>query len=159
MQRQSVYQRRGGWLNDRETGLEGNTRGPSVSGPADFLRRHGTVLLFVGIYFAIGAWTLTGMHDWGGDFSLYIAEARAIAENGTIVEPDYVHLGRLSPVTYPPGLPLLLAPVYAMFGLDFQMLKLPPIRFPVSRTTRDLRSSLPDSFPWHCACHGPVVCA
>src|SRR5690349_19487285 len=58
-------------------------------------------------------------HDWGDDFAQYIHQAKNITtgtsqqQTGYIYIPEFLHLG---PPTYPVGFPLLLAPVYAMFG-------------------------------------------
>ncbi len=69
-------------------------------------------------------------HDWGGDFSLYIAQAQAIL-NGT-VEVLYeenkfmvLHSSRFAgPYLYPFGFPVLLSGIYYIVGLDFVALKL-----------------------------------
>jgi hypothetical protein len=58
-------------------------------------------------------------HDWGDDFAQYIHQAKNIItgvsqkETGYMYNPEFLHLG---PPTYPVGFPLLLAPVYAVFG-------------------------------------------
>jgi hypothetical protein len=58
-------------------------------------------------------------HDWGGDFAMYISQARNIAEGlpqsdtHYLFNDDYPVLG---PPAYPVGFPLLLAPVYALMG-------------------------------------------
>jgi len=58
-------------------------------------------------------------HDWGGDFAMYIIQAKNIAQgnpqysNYYLYNTDYQVLG---PPAYPAGFPLLLAPVYALFG-------------------------------------------
>jgi 4-amino-4-deoxy-L-arabinose transferase-like glycosyltransferase len=81
--------------------------------------------LATGIFYATH---LTNGHDWGDDFSQYIAHARSIAEGkvykdtGYIQNPDYV----LGPEVYPPVFPLLLAPVYSIAGLNLAALKLVP---------------------------------
>lgn len=63
-------------------------------------------------------------HNFGGDFSQYIAQAISIAEgsvetqiqnNSFIIESSQTTLG---PKIYPWGLPLLLAPVYELFGFN-----------------------------------------
>jgi hypothetical protein len=65
-------------------------------------------------------------HAWGDDFSMYILHARAIAEGRSyadtpyIYNPDYAFLG---PPAYPPIVPLLLAPVYYVAGLDLVAMK------------------------------------
>lgn len=68
--------------------------------------------------------------DWGGDFSLYISHARNLSEGRPYADTGYIvnpYARSLSPATYPPLFPLLLAPLYGKFGLDFSMLKLPGI--------------------------------
>ena len=58
-------------------------------------------------------------HDWGDDFAQYIHQAKNITagipqqQTGYIYNPEFHHLG---PPAYPVGFPLLLAPVYAIFG-------------------------------------------
>lgn len=73
---------------------------------------------------------LDGGHNWGGDFSEYIAQARAIV-TGTIDEQvrnnSYIisNSTPLGDVVYPWGFPLMLTPFYALFGKSFFFLKLP----------------------------------
>lgn len=93
-----------------------------ITGP---LRRHWVMVLFVAAYGVVGVATLDGLQHWGDDFALYIAQARALIETGTILDPDYVHNRWIGPRTYPPGLSVLLAPVYAAVGIDLKWLKLP----------------------------------
>ncbi len=58
-------------------------------------------------------------HDWGDDFAQYIHQAKNIVEHvlqdqtGYIYNAEYPLLG---PCVYPIGLPILLAPVYAIWG-------------------------------------------
>lgn len=58
-------------------------------------------------------------HDWGGDFAMYIMQASNIvhgvpqSETPYIYNPDNPVLG---PPAYPVGFPLLISPVYAIFG-------------------------------------------
>ncbi len=58
---------------------------------------------------------------WGGDFALYINQAIHIADGLPQKELGYIynpfHPG-LSPIVYPVGWPLLIAPVYTIFGFD-----------------------------------------
>lgn len=64
-------------------------------------------------------------HDWGGDFSLYIAHARNIAlgqdYNAVNYIPENPEKGvpLHGPAAYPPGFPLVLAPVYRFAGLNY----------------------------------------
>ncbi len=72
---------------------------------------------------------LTQGHNWGGDFSAYIMQAMSVVDGNV---DDFVLRNRFAmqmsseavgPVTYPWGFPLLLAPVYALAGLDVQVFK------------------------------------
>lgn len=71
--------------------------------------------------------TLRDGHAWGDDFAQYvrhaqnIVEGRGYSETGYIYNPDYADLG---PRGYPPGLPLFLAPVVALRGVDFFAMKI-----------------------------------
>src|SRR4051812_42341810 len=70
--------------------------------------------------------TLRPGHEWGDDFSLYVAHARNLAEGRPYADTGYLYnpnFPSLSPRTYPPVFPLLLAPVYAVFGLDLAAMK------------------------------------
>ncbi|WP_207394534.1 ArnT family glycosyltransferase [Bremerella alba] len=61
-------------------------------------------------------------HDWGGDFAQYLSHALNLAtfqdyaDTGYIYNPDAAVIG---PRAYPPIFPLFLAPIYAIFGVDF----------------------------------------
>ncbi len=81
-----------------------------------------TVLLAVAVFqFA----TLDGGQDWGGDWAHYVLHAKNIATGAPYAETDYVFNRKffLAPEVYPPGLPLLLAPIYALFGLNIYLMK------------------------------------
>ena len=76
-----------------------------------------------------GAWMMTRDHGWGDDFAAYIMQARSIvrgdmrqyvaANTFTMQQSSHV----FGPVTEPWGYPLMLAPMYALFGLRVQALK------------------------------------
>jgi len=63
--------------------------------------------------------TIYDGHNWGGDFSQYIIHAKNI-----ISQREY-GLGVMlnNPVVYPPGFPLLIAPIVKIFGVNFKILK------------------------------------
>ena len=84
-----------------------------------------TILLTV----LVGAFTLASLrigHYWGGDFAQYILHAksfssdRAYAETGIIHNPHNIVLG---PKEYPPGYPLVIAPIVAAKGADLYAIK------------------------------------
>jgi len=68
-------------------------------------------------------------HNWGGDFSLYIAQAKSI--NNSSVHRLYElnkysmdhSIRDIGPYLYPFGFPVLLSPVYYLFGINFIVMK------------------------------------
>ncbi len=64
-------------------------------------------------------------HPWGDDFAMYILHARNLANGLPYAQTGYSYNPHnfVGPPSYPPLYPLLLAPVYARFGLDFVALK------------------------------------
>lgn len=90
------------------------------------------VIFFVALIGAAAAliWaTLTVGKGWGGDSAGYIMQARSLVE---MAPSSFVEANRFTieqscnppgPVAYPWGFPLLLAPLYAIFGLDLFALK------------------------------------
>lgn len=86
------------------------------------LFRPGPVLLLlvlsVGTFYVA---TIRSGQEWPDDFALYILHARNIAEGRAYANTGYIHNPyhpALSPRVYPPVFPLLLAPVYKIFGLN-----------------------------------------
>lgn len=77
-------------------------------------------------YFLLGLGSISGGHAWGDDWAQYVmhgqalAEARPYGDIGYVFNPDAPNVG---PPRYPPGLPLLLAPVLAAFGVNLVLLK------------------------------------
>ncbi|MBL4705733.1 MAG: glycosyltransferase family 39 protein [Flavobacteriales bacterium] len=60
-------------------------------------------------------------HDWSGDFAMYLQQAEIIVEGGEQVNNNYLfneEHNRVGPSTYPIGFPLLLSPIYLIFGND-----------------------------------------
>lgn len=72
---------------------------------------------------------LTDGHDWGGDFAGYVMQAMSIVEGSTqeFVEQNRFTIEQssrqIAPVAYPWGTPVMLAPIYMLFGLDMLALK------------------------------------
>jgi hypothetical protein len=70
--------------------------------------------------------TLREGHAWGDDFSMYIAHGRNLADGMRYAETGYIynpHNPAIGPRAYPPGFPLLLAPVIKVFGLNLRPMK------------------------------------
>jgi len=96
------------------------------------------------LYFYISAILLSGIgsllilnpyHAYGGDFALYISQAKAILEGTTQVlfEANQYSMKQsdiiLGPDFYPPGYPLILCTIYYFSDLNLLLLKLPGIFF------------------------------
>lgn len=99
-------------------------RRPKVAG-AVARRRPGRLpllmILAIGVFFLA---TIRQGHEWGDDFSMYIQHAKNISQGlsyrhgGYLYCPPYV-----GPDAYPPVFPLLLVPVYWLFGLNLTAMK------------------------------------
>lgn len=87
------------------------------------------ILLAVAAFYVA---TLRQGHIWADDFAMYIhhaenlAEGRGYDDTGYIFNPDVPQLG---PPAYPPVLPVILAPIYRLFGLNFQAMKVALVLF------------------------------
>ncbi len=60
------------------------------------------------------------VHSWGDDFAQYIKEAQNIAHGKPFYQSGYIynpHNTEYAPAQYPPGFPLLLAPVVKIWGI------------------------------------------
>jgi len=69
-------------------------------------------------------------HDWGGDFAQYLSQADNIAHFRAMGETGYEYneaYPSLAPKAYPPGFPLLIAPLVRLYGND-----IPPFNYLIS---------------------------
>ncbi|MDC3337367.1 DUF2079 domain-containing protein [Flavobacteriales bacterium] len=60
-------------------------------------------------------------HDWGGDFALYIQQAKLISNGQDLTQNHYLfndEHNRVGPKVYPVGFSILLLPIYKVFGND-----------------------------------------
>lgn len=85
--------------------------------------------------------SLRAGHDWGGDFALYVHQAKGLVDGGleqllTRNRFSMLHSTamtgpslRIGPFLYPWGFPLLLSPVYALFGEHILAMKVYGILF------------------------------
>ncbi len=83
----------------------------------------GVCAVLVGVFYLA---TIRDGQDWPDDFSQYIQHALNIAEGAPYAATGYIYNPRnpgIGPRTYPPGFPLLLAPVIKGFGLDLRSMK------------------------------------
>ena len=72
-------------------------------------------------------YTTSEGHVWGDDFAMYLSHARNISEGRAYDDTGLIlneFAPTYSPQNYPPGFPLVLAPVYSITGLDFYKLKI-----------------------------------
>jgi len=81
------------------------------------------------------AWAAIGLHrtghTWGDDFTLYLRQAGSLLDGnvGQVIADNHFNVDNaakpgFSPYVYPWGFPVLLAPFYRLFGLDYAALKL-----------------------------------
>ena len=90
-----------------------------------YIERLWPFVLFLGACIYIYATPWTG-HSMGDDFAMYMHHARNMAEGkpyhevGFVLNPYYL---TYSPKAYPPGFPLLLAPVFKYVGYDLMLFK------------------------------------
>ena len=78
-------------------------------------------VLAVGVFYLF---TIRAGHEWGDDFSLYVMHARNIAAGLDYRPAAYLHYSSyIGPDAYPPVFPLLLVPVFWLFGLNLTAMK------------------------------------
>jgi hypothetical protein len=84
---------------------------------------NGILITGIAVFFFL---TLRDGQNWDGDNALYIIHARNIAEGLPYADTKYIYnpANPIQPASYPPGLPLLLAPIYLFYGLDFEKMKM-----------------------------------
>lgn len=84
----------------------------------------GLLIVIIGCWYAF---TFRSGHGWGDDFALFLLHARNIAEGRPYGDTGFIYnplASSYSPQNYPPGFPLLLAPFYPFFGLNYTAYKL-----------------------------------
>lgn len=85
--------------------------------------------VLVGAFYVM---TIREGEDWGDDFSMYIHHAENIAHGVPYGETGYIynpHNPSVGPRIYPPGFPLLLAPVVKLFGRNLWLMKVEVVLF------------------------------
>ncbi len=83
----------------------------------------GLLISGITIFFCI---TLREGQNWDGDYALYIMNARNIITGRPYADTGYLFNPKnpIHPASYPPGLALLLAPLYLWSGIDLQQMKM-----------------------------------
>lgn len=125
------------WNPPATNAVRNSARIDPVSGPGVSRRawraidRHLPALLIVTGIGLLSVVNQRSGHDWGDDFALYLRQSQALVEGNvgevltmnrfTVEESSW---STFSPGAYPWGTPLLLAPVVAVWGIDYPMLKL-----------------------------------
>lgn len=69
-------------------------------------------------------WPCNPQQGWGGDYAGYLGQARQVVEGNPLSETYYIYnpaLPYLAPPAYPMGFSLVLAPIYAISGLDLTL--------------------------------------
>lgn len=90
-------------------------------------RQKNAMAILLAVIFVFQVVMLRRGTDWGGDFAMYLSQARNVvnfhdmSDTGYVYNPDAPVIG---PRVYPPIFPIFLAPIYAIFGADYQVLKI-----------------------------------
>lgn len=92
--------------------------------------RDGPIVLIVAGIFLLCLVNQRPGHDWGDDFALYIRQGASIVDGnvGEVLDTNRFTIDNsswhtFSPDAYPWGWPLLIAPIYAIWGIDYGVLK------------------------------------
>lgn len=99
--------------------------------PTPALLRYAPLGAFVAVAVLLSLAVHRDGHHWGDDFALYIRQAKSLVEGNTaqVISDNRFTLensggwNSFSPYVYPWGVPMLLAPFYWQWGLDYEHLK------------------------------------
>lgn len=83
------------------------------------------IILLIGLFFVS---TIRDGHNWGGDFAHYIHHAKNIVEGENYSSIGYIYNDlypktNIAPKTNPPVFPIILSPIYMIFGLNLYIMK------------------------------------
>ena len=90
------------------------------------------IIVFIAFLGAFYFSTLREGQLWGDDFAMYIMQARNISQgdwsapSGYVYNPHFPHVG---PPAYPPLFPLMLSPLYKIWGLNLTPMKIEVVLF------------------------------
>ncbi len=94
-----------------------------LSGQQHKIGYWGEILLMLGLCLPLLWINVRDSHDWGGDFAMYLQQTENLVSGAPQTSTGYVYneaYPMLGPKVYPVGLPLVLSPVYAVYGHDLQ---------------------------------------
>lgn len=96
-------------------------------------------ILLILLIIIIGSISLFHGHTMNGDYALYIRQSKAIIDKDILDVKSTMQFmlnnssdDKFSPLLYPWGFPILLSPVYKLFGIDFYAFKLYVLLFYVT---------------------------
>jgi hypothetical protein len=98
----------------------------TAAGGGTWWTRHGLAIAVLACVGLFQVSTIRDGHGWGDDFAQYVLHARNLAtgqpyaSTGYLVNPEATAVG---PAAYPPATAILLAPIYARYGLAFGPMK------------------------------------
>jgi len=87
------------------------------------------LLAVIAVFYVL---TLRQGHVWGDDFAMFIHHAQNIVERRPYADTGYVYnpaVAVYGPRTYPPVFPILMTPLYRLFGLNLMPMKMEIILF------------------------------
>lgn len=82
-----------------------------------------TLISVIGLFYVL---TIRPGQGWGDDFAMYVLHARNIALSLPYADTGYIynpHEPQVGPRVYPPVFPLMLAPVYRLWGMNLEAMK------------------------------------
>src|SRR5260370_15899557 len=88
----------------------------------------GALLFALGIFHGV---TVRQGHFWADDFAMYVHHAQNIVEHRPYSDTGYMLNASIpiGPKYYPPIFPMLLAPIYRIYGLNLIPMKLEQVIF------------------------------
>lgn len=94
------------------------------------IRRHFFLILTLALSLTLNLVSMRADHNWGGDYTWYLAQAQSLVDGttGDVVKTSKFRLAHSTgyiagPQIYPWGYPMLLAPIYALAGLNLLAFK------------------------------------
>jgi len=98
---------------------------PATSPPPAAPRFPWPALLLIAVLGVFYIATIRDGHEWGDDYTAYLSHARNLVEGRPYGDIGYIRAPTsINAQMYPPVYPLLLTPVYAMFGMNLTALKI-----------------------------------